>query len=216
MENSVSVVVVNYQTPDLLEKAVTSFAALYPDIPICIVDNGSKGDSPERCEALRSHFPETVRLIRNESNVFHGPAMDQAIHAVSSPFVFILDSDTVSHTGGFLEEMIDMIESDSNCYTVGQEVTVSRRGFARAGGLSVPVSAFLLLRREMYLQLPPFEHHGLPVLKNCTAAAARGWRICSYPIERYIDHIGRGTAKKYGYGLGFRSRLDYLLNRLGL
>ncbi|MCH8276573.1 MAG: hypothetical protein IIA50_03400 [Bacteroidetes bacterium] len=74
----------------------------------------------------------------------------------------------------------------------------------------------MLIRKEKYESLAPFEHHGLPVLKNCIDAARNGWRICSYPVEEYVEHFGRGTADRYGYGLGWRSRIDYLLNRLGL
>jgi len=56
----------------------------------------------------------------------------------------------------------------------------------------------------------------LPVLKNCMEAGKKGWNICPFPIADYIEHLGRGTAKKYGYGLGFKSRWDFLLNKLGL
>ncbi len=216
MNRAVSTVVVNYQTPVLLKRTVESFLNIYPDVSLWIVENGSQDSSLDVCQSLASAFPGVIRVLKNDSNVFHGPAMDQAIRAVDTPYVFILDSDTETHADGFLEEMLSMMESDKDCYMVGQRVLVSERGFARTKGIPVPVSAHLLLRREMYLSLPPFEHHGLPVLKNCMTARERGWSVCSFPIEKYIDHIGRGTAEKYGYGLGLKSRWDYVLDKLGL
>ena len=66
-----------------------------------------------------------------------------------------------------------------------------------------------------YETLPPFVHHGLPVLANMRAAHARGLRVAPFPIADYVWHKGRGTAARFGYGLGWRSRLDYLLHRLG-
>lgn len=216
MKDLVSAAVVNFQTPDLLRDAVQSFRGFYPDLSLLIVENGSQDESAERIEQLRKDAPDQISVISNEKNRFHGPAMDQSIRACETPYVYIFDSDTKTLEGGFLESMIQIMESDSRCYSVGNRVAVSKRGFARPGGLPVPVSAFMLIRKNMYVQLSPFEHHGLPVLKNFTDAARKGWRVRQFAVEQYVEHLGRGTADRFGYGLGLRSRLDYLLNRLGL
>jgi hypothetical protein len=68
----------------------------------------------------------------------------------------------------------------------------------------------------LYRQLPPFIHHGLPVLGSCAEAESRGWRVEDFPVDQYIEHLGRGTAERFGYGLGIKSRLEYVLHRLGL
>ena len=73
-----------------------------------------------------------------------------------------------------------------------------------------------MTRRSMYMQLPPFEHHGAPTLKNFAAAEKRGWKLLEYPIERHIDHVGRGTSGVFGYGLGWRGKWDFVLNKLGM
>ncbi len=216
MQEIVTGAVVNYQTPDLLDDAVRSFKKFYPDISLIVVENGSEDDSPERVEKLRAAFPGSITVIRNDVNRYHGPAMDQAIRSCGTPFVYVFDSDTRTINGGFLEAMKQIMTDDSRCYAVGKRVTVNKRGFATPGGIPVPVSAYMLISREKYELITPFEHHGLPVLKNCIEAARKGWRIRSYPVEEYVEHLGRGTAERFGYGLGLRSRFDYLLNRLGL
>ncbi len=216
MQGLVTAAVINYQTPDLLTDAVRSFRKYYRDVPLIVVENGSMDDSFECIKTLQAAFPDSITLIRNAENLYHGPAMDQAIRSSKTPFVYVFDSDTRTKSGGFLEAMTKMMTEDSMCYAVGKIVTVNRRGFAATAGTPVPVSAFMLIRKEKYELLAPFEHHGLPVLKNCIDAARNGWRICSYPVEEYVEHFGRGTADRYGYGLGWRSRIDYLLNRLGL
>jgi hypothetical protein len=119
--------------------------------------------------------------------------------------------------------MNERMAGDASVYAVGKRIVVDHRGFAAEtaeGGseatIPVPVSAYMLLRRDMYVDLPPFEHHGLPVLKNCVEARERGWRIADFPTDEYVEHLGRGTAERFGYGLGWRSRLDFFLHRLGL
>lgn len=54
------------------------------------------------------------------------------------------------------------------------------------------------------------------VLANFKAARENGYKLLHFPMDKYIDHLWRGTASKYGYKLGLKGKLDYLLNRLGL
>lgn len=210
----VHTVVVNYQTPALLDTAVRSFAAKYPDVPLLIVDNGSRDASRDVIGTLREDLG-SVSSILLEENRYHGPAMDLALRHVDADFVFFLDSDTETRRGGFLEEML-AISEDPNVYGVGKVAEVNERGFAARRGIPVLVSAYMLIDRERYLNLPPFVHHGLPALENFRSAAEAGYRLKSYPVDEYIEHFGRGTAERYGYGLGWKGRLDYLLNKLGL
>lgn len=216
LERSVSTVVVNYNTPDLLRDAVTSFRKFYPSVPVIIVDNGSDSPSREAIKQLVTETPNVISATYLPENIFHGPAMHHALEKLTTDFVFVLDSDTVTTAGDFLDAMIDNC-SNPDVYAVGQTATVNKRGFATADGdITVPVSAYMLIDRKKYLELPPFIHHGLPVLNNMVAARKRGWSIVNFPIDKYIEHLGRGTATKFGYGLGWRSKLDYVLNKLKL
>jgi len=214
--DQITAAVINFQTPDLLDIAVRSFFRVYPEIPMLVIDNGSQDDSVDRIRKLESEFSPRLTAIYNESNVFHGPAMEQAMKAAESEFVYLFDSDTVTVQGGFLEKMMELLNSEARSFACGKRVTVNKRGFLSTGGVPVPVSAFMLVRTSMYIQLSPFEHHGLPVLKCCTEAARKGWRISPFAVDEYVEHKGRGTAEKFGYGLGWKSRLNYLLNRFGL
>lgn len=214
IEQRVSAAVVNYQTPDLLETAVRSFHRAYPTIPLLIVDNGSRDDSPAIILRLQRELGPSIRTKLLSENHYHGPAMDMALNELTTPFVYVFDSDTETRRSEFLEEMLDLA-GDPNVYGVGKIAYVNERGFAARSGIPVLVSAYMLIEREVYLTLPPFVHHGLPALNNFRAAAEQGYRLESFPVDEYVTHFGRGTAERYGYGLGIRSRLDYLLNKLG-
>ncbi len=217
MRLSVTAVVINYQTPDLLEVAVRSFRRCYADVPLLIIDNGSRDHSRQVIEHLIAEGKESTRVLWLPENIYHGPAMHRAMEAIATPYVYFFDSDTETRRGGFLEPMLTALEADPQAYGAGRIVEVDRRrGFRKPGGMPVLATPYMLLRRDFYFRLPPFIHHGLPTLQNFRAAEQRGYRLISFPIETYVHHLGRGTAGRYGYGLGWRSRLAYLLHWLGL
>ena len=123
----VTTVIVNYQTPDYLKLAVSSFKKHYPYNEILIIDNGSRDESKEMI----------YQLINSFENV----------------------------------------------------------------------------RAEM---LPDNIYHGQPTLFNFKETTDKGYVLKEFPISEYIDHKWRGTAEKFGYGLCWRSKLDYLLNKIGI
>jgi hypothetical protein len=220
---------VNFQTPDLLEAAVRTFREHYPEVPLLVIDNGSQDDeSPTLVLRLASDDPHTQAWLLEE-NVYHGPAMDRAVQRLAllhptRPFVYAFDSDTETRRGGFLEAMAAQLTGERT-YATGQRVLVDKRGFALPSGASerkrrraIPVVAsyHMMLRADHYAAPPPFVHHGLPVLANFREAARRELEVLDYPVQDAVHHLGRGTAARYGYGLGWKSRLDYLLHRLGV
>jgi hypothetical protein len=150
-----------------------------------------------------------------DTNIYHGPAMNQAMNTVEEEYVFFLDSDTETKRDGFLEQMLAELESSANAYGIGRHITVNKRGFLAETGITVLAPAYMLLRSRLYIKFPPFEHHGQPVLKNFIAAQQLGYTLKSFPIEDYIDHQWRGTANRFGYGLGWKGKIDFVLNKLG-
>ncbi len=211
---SVLTAIIHFQTPDLLLQAVESFRRHEASAPLLVVDNGSADGSARMVESLPDRF-EGLEVRMLEENCFHGPAMDLVLREAREDCVFFLDSDTITHRGGFLEPMAAQAVAPAN-WACGQVTRADPRGFASVEGTPVPVSAFMMINREVYASLPPFIHHGLPVLQTSQAAATRGHRVAEFPVEQYVEHVGRGTAERFGYGLGWRSRLNYLMHRLGI
>jgi hypothetical protein len=115
--------------------------------------------------------------------------------------------------------MIALIEHDPHGYAAGKRITMNRRGFdLPEGSIGHPYlrPICLLVRRDLYLTLPPFERHGAPCLRNMIAASQRGYALLHFPVEEYILHEGRGTAYRHGYRLGWRGKVNHFLNRIGL
>jgi glycosyltransferase involved in cell wall biosynthesis len=216
MSDRVCAIIINFQTPDILRGAVESFRAFYPNVPVLIVDNGSRDTSPEVEREIRDRWPGVTTLLFLPKNIFHGPAMHRALQEVKHEYVLFIDSDTRTLMGGFIENMVRIFDTSSQIYGVGRFQTVNRRGFKSVQGISILLPAYMMLRKSLYEKFPSFCHHGMPVLKNFYTAQAQGYLLKEFPIENYIEHTWRGTASRYGYSLGVRGKIDFLLNKIGL
>lgn len=219
LPHPVTAVIINFRTPDLLEHAVASFRTFYPDVPLLLIDNGSGDASPARMRRYSERAPGIIEVLLNARNLHHGPAMDQALRHLATTYVFFLDSDAEITRGGLLEGMFSAVANDARHYAVGKRIFMNKRGFdvAELPGAAPYIRPIcMLIHRERYLHLPPFERHGAPCLRNMAAATGAGYSLLHFPVEEYIHHRGRGTAATHGYRLGLRGKWNHLLNRLGL
>ena len=94
MTKDVSIVIVNYNTYQLLESCVRSVIDYSKDIDyeIIVVDNGS---DPELSSKLDSVFPNQVRTVLLTENVGFGRANNAGIDVACGRYVFFLNPDTV-------------------------------------------------------------------------------------------------------------------------
>lgn len=217
----VTVVIINYRTPDLLETAVESLRRFYPDVRLMLIDNGSHdGQSLAVLEDWKSRHPETTEFLLNATNLHHGPAIDQAMRHAVTPFVLFLDSDCEVLKEGFIEQMVGIGLAFPLSYAIGKLIWMDRRGFDLPAGIPEAIPYIrpicMLLRRDVYLTLPKAERHGTPCLSNFREASRRGFLLLHFPVEDYIHHKGRGTASRFGYGLGWRGFVNYVLHKLRL
>jgi glycosyltransferase involved in cell wall biosynthesis len=197
---NVCALVVNHKTLDLTQTLVHSLAKFYPDLPILVIDNGSSDESTEWIRSLPHH-------LINEINLGHGPALDQGMLVVNADLVFCLDSDCEVIKGGFLEPMIEVF-GDPNLYAIGMFHKVNKGGIdtfiqADPEGKEYPYvhPSTGLYRRAMYLDLPPFRHHGSPCIDNMVEGQRRGYRILEYPnIREYVTHPWAGTRDRMDKG----------------
>ena len=89
----VSVIIVNYNTKELLKNCLASLFEHTNDIlfEVFVSDNGSVDGS---LEMVRSDFPQ-VKIIDNNENLGFGAANNKALAFASGKYIFYLNSDTV-------------------------------------------------------------------------------------------------------------------------
>jgi GT2 family glycosyltransferase len=116
----VSVIVVNYNGADALERCLEALVADTDDASaeVLVVDNASSDGSPEM---VRSEFPE-ISLLPNTTNEGYGAAMNDALRSTRSPYVLVLNADTRLISGS-IHECIRHMEAHPRVGLVGPRLT---------------------------------------------------------------------------------------------
>jgi hypothetical protein len=112
----VSVVIVNWNTRDMLRDCLESVFAQTQLIPIqvIVIDNGSADDS---CAMVREQFTQ-VELIENSSNMGFAKAMNQGVEASSGEYVLMLNSDTLIRDGA-IEKVVRFADNCPEAAIIG-------------------------------------------------------------------------------------------------
>jgi GT2 family glycosyltransferase len=107
-----SIVIISFNTRDLLRESLTSCAAECIDIPaeIFVVDNGSTDGSVEMVEA---EFPQVI-LIQSQVNLGFGVANNLALQKARGRYFVLLNSDAF-FTPGSLAKAIRHMDETPNC-----------------------------------------------------------------------------------------------------
>jgi GT2 family glycosyltransferase/glycogen synthase len=100
--NVLDIIIVNYNSTDYLLRCLASVIRSLGDLParIFVEDNDSR-DRPER---IGERFP-AVRLTLNRRNLGFGAAVNQALRRSRSPFVVLLNPDSLVQPGLFTETL---------------------------------------------------------------------------------------------------------------
>jgi hypothetical protein len=126
----VSVIVISFNTRDLLRECLTSLLAecssLVASAEVLVVDNASRDDSAEMVEAEFSKSDIPVRLIRSDVNLGFASANNLAMEQARGRYVVLLNSDAFFHPGS-LRHAIDHMDADPTV-GIGGARLVSRDG----------------------------------------------------------------------------------------
>ena len=112
----VSIVIVNWNTRDVLEQCLKSIYASQTanQFEVWVVDNSSSDGSVQ----MVSESFSQVRLIANESNVGFAHANNQAINSSSGEYVMLLNPDTVIEKD-VIESLVNLLNQKPDFGAVG-------------------------------------------------------------------------------------------------
>lgn len=112
----VSVIIVNYNTRDLLLQCLASIEKQTKDVSyeVIVVDNASNDDS-EVC--VKRNFQDVI-FLKNEINVGFGSANNRGAQVAKGKYLFLLNSDTVLENNA-IKCMFDFMEHNSDSYKIG-------------------------------------------------------------------------------------------------
>jgi len=197
----ITALTVNFRTPDLIEDCINSFMEHYSEVFHLVIDNGGCEKSLELLKRMQDD--DIISLIENKRNIGHGPALNIGITQVDTPYVFLLDSDTRTERGGFLEEMLAMFEKDKDLLGCGWVRNVNRKSgvpnrHEQPDGLLYVHPFACLMDVEKFKQTRGFADMGAPALHVMQDAEKKGYSVKEYPIKDYIWHKIGGTRGMFG------------------
>ncbi len=154
-----------WNQPELTKRCLESVAASTRQVRLILVDNGSRPPTRELLERFAREGGLPARILRNERNLGFIRAANQGIRAATSPWVCLLNNDTVV-TQGWLQEMIRVAQanpkigllnptSNSLGFDAGRmPLDEFARGLKAQSGqwaeLSVALGFCLLARRDLF------------------------------------------------------------------
>ena len=208
---AVPIVLVSYNTPQLLHDLLSSLRRHYPHNAVHVVD----GSEPGPLAAVREVCAASsgIQLHALGYNIHHGPGMAWAIQnlALTGPVLF-LDTDIVVQRAGFIEAMLEQLRSGD--YGVGGVAFVDQEGFDIPYGYgAVPYlhPPCMLCNLEVMRQWPLPVKHGAPMIEAMRALHNAGRSSLLRHLDwvfddidsrasarRFLHHIGKGTSDATG------------------
>lgn len=230
-----SIVVVNWNTRELLANCLRSVEAYGEEAETIVVDNGSTDGS---VEMVRERFP-WARLAANKTNEGYAKANNQGIRMSGGRFVLLLNSDATL-TEGALGEMAACMAADERVGVCGPRLVYpdGREQFSYGrlprlsdevrsvfgGGLprytgkgsaetEMVSGASMMVRWRMMEQVGMLDERYFMFSEEvdlCKRAIEGGWKV-KYVPEATVVHVGGGsTGQTAGRVLSlYRGKLQY-------
>ena len=149
-----SIVIVNWNTKDLLQQCLESILIFPPEraFDIWVVDNASSDNS---AKMVKTRFPQ-VNLIESEQNLGFGKGNNLALQACSGEYILLLNPDTEVRPDA-LEQLCAFLDHNPKAGVAGARL------FYQDGTLQTSCYPFPTLTRELWrlLHLDRFKTYGV-------------------------------------------------------
>lgn len=198
--DGVTVLIVNYNTPDLLEAALRSVRQFYEDVPVLVVDGSDRQPFKDQSAAVAGKFWQ-VTFQQLGFNIHHGPGIEHGMYWIETPFTFVMDSDAEIVKAGVLEEMCSRMKPET--YACGQGVQVDVNGENDNGGGITYIHPFaMMIQQSTFDEYPKPHRHGAPMINpmRCIQRAGLSEKVLSVwnEVTQYVRHPYWGTRARFG------------------
>lgn len=215
----VTVVIPNYNGKDFMEMCLKSLQRQsFTDFRILVVDNCSTDGSQEY---MRERYPE-IQLITLDKNYGFSYAVNRGIEAVDTPFVILLNNDTIVEKQ-YVEQLVKAIKKEERVFSVSSKMiqmyhpglidsggdlyTLLGWGICRGIGRSVsnyriPEEVFsacagaAIYRKAVFEEIGYFDESHFAYLEDIDIgyrAKIYGYRNMYCPTA-LVQHVGSGTS----------------------
>ena len=210
----VSVIIVNYNTADLVKKCIQS-VLMQTDIrfEIIVVDNASADNSVAILQTLQ----HKITLVANRNNVGFGRANNQAFRLSKGRYLFLLNPDAEFTKPHDLYNSIQFMEKNPPYGLIGTQILDSHSNITNSASHHYPrqkqtsanfshlpgewatvLGASMLVRRELYQKINGFDEDFFLYAEEtdlCLRIRKQGYLI-GYLEDVAVKHIGSASERK--------------------
>ncbi len=130
MDAAIDIIVISYNTKDLLLACLNSVQAFTPEPhQLIVVDNASHDGT---VKALNQLEWSNLLVIENDHNLGYAKACNQGILAGHSPYIILLNSDVLA-TPGWLAPLLSCLRQDPRIAVVGPKMVDQQGRITGAG-----------------------------------------------------------------------------------
>lgn len=116
--SDLSIIIVNYNTADMLARCLQSIYSQFDNTPeVIVVDNASLDNS---YAMMRSRFP-WIKAIANQQNLGFAKANNQALEVAQRNYIYFLNPDTELKDGA-LDAVVEFMESNPEVGIAGTRI----------------------------------------------------------------------------------------------
>jgi glycosyltransferase involved in cell wall biosynthesis len=194
---------VHYNTPDLLDRMLSSFRKFY-DFEMLLVD-GSDGRYYQDVENIGKKYIG-IEMHHFDYNIHHGPGIAYGFSRIADERIIVIDSDIVFINPGIIERMDEELLPDM--YGIGDIVMVNKFGDIRPKGIKYLHPAFMLVNKKVVMEWPMPIKHGAPMIETMIKINKENKDILQHAVyvtnelrqskKIYIYHDWRGTVSRTG------------------
>lgn len=194
--NEVTVLICQGNERTLTQLCLESLLRFYPDVKVVVI-NGSPDDFDSTMYLLFTALKhKNVEVFDWNKENSHGDMMHYGItECVHTPYVLLMDNDTIVERWGFMEGMLRQFDKNVDLFATGTLMLVSRSN--QSCGLPEDEMDMLLhahpscsmLHKGYYNLCRPARNHGAPLCDTMEDAEIKGFAVESFPVHKYVSHL---------------------------
>lgn len=156
MNKDISIIIVNWDTRDLLINCIDSIYKTIKNLSfeIWVVDNGSRDGS---VNAVRRKFPD-VNIIENKENLGFAKANNQALRQMHGRYAVLLNTDTILMDGA-IETIVHFMDKNADIGICGGQL-LNTDGSKQNSIANIPTLATELLNKSLLRRSFPKRYPG--------------------------------------------------------
>jgi glycosyltransferase involved in cell wall biosynthesis len=184
----VSIVIITYNRPELLKKAINSaLIQTYPKIEIIVVDDNSTYDVSE---FLRNYY-DKITLIKNNKNIGPSGSRNIGIENCTGEFITFLDDDDIFHPKK-IESQINLFKKNKEIGLVYCPLGEIKKNKLIYRPLDSNKNKWIRLKHQNYIGITPL------IKKECFSTCGVFDTSLDYHEDRDLWYR---ISKKYKFGL---------------